>query len=272
MLNVSHLNAASLQPGHSLECLRSASLFANLSDRELGCFDDAAHPQSYEKGDFLYLKDEPAEFFYVIQHGWIKLFHDVPTGEEVIVDMLTAGQMAGESAVFENCRHTSNAEVIEPAQLFSIPSKLLTEQMCHNPRLARSMLSSMSQHHRRHYGRIALNAMQNAPQRIGCFLLRLCPAAQKRHIVFRLPYDKTLIAETLGMNAATFSRTLNVLREKTGVHITGSRVEIDSGERLAKFVYGSLAQDYLASKQQSGQPVKEIDDFGEVYTSAYSLT
>jgi len=66
-----------------------------------------------------------------------------------------------------------------------------------------------------------------------------------------LPYDKTLIAYTLGMKGATFSRALNTLREKTGVRISGTRIEIDSAEQLAKFVYGSLAAKYGSGKMGS---------------------
>jgi CRP-like cAMP-binding protein len=211
-------------------------------------FEDVAQSRSYTKSKMLYVENEHAEFFYIICGGWIKLFHTMPEGEEVIVDMLTVGHMVGENSIFEDGRYTSSAEVIEDVQLTSIPSRLLKNQIGLNPTLALSMLSSMSRHHRRHYGQIALNAMQSAPQRIGCFLLRLCPADGTKGIVFHLPYDKTLIAHTLGMKSATFSRALNILRQKTSIRISGTRVEIDSVEQLTKFVYGSLAAKYTTEK------------------------
>lgn len=235
-------------PEQSLYCLRGASLFSNLSEPELACFHDAAHARSYKKGKTLYLQNEPAEFFYIICGGWIKLFHSMPEGEEVIVDMLTTGHMVGESAIFEQGLHTSNAEVIEDVQLLSIPSHVLKEQIHLNPALAYSMLSSMFRHHRRHYGELSLNAMQSAPQRIGSFLLRLCPHDKKKDIVLHLPYDKTLIAYTLGMKGSTFSRALNILRQKADIRITGSRVEIDLIDKLVKFVYGPLAAKYAPEK------------------------
>ncbi len=240
MANVAH-DRTTESAGQSPDCLRGASLFANLSDKEIACFRDAAQSRSYKKGKILYLQDEVADFFYVICGGWIKLFHTTQDGEEVVVDMLTSGHMVGESAIFEQSRHTSSAQIIEDTHLLSIPSSLLKEQIRLNPTLALSMLSSMSRHHRRHYGHIALNAMQNAPQRIGCFLLRLCAGTKGKSVIFHLPYDKTLIANNLGMKSATFSRALNILRQKTGVHISGTRVEVDSVEKLAKFVHGSLS-------------------------------
>jgi CRP-like cAMP-binding protein len=234
--------------GHHTGCLRGTSLFSNLSDDEIACFEDVAQTRAYAKGKILYLQNEPAEFFYVICGGWIKLFHTMPEGEEIIIDMLTSGHMVGESAVFEQGRHMSSAQIIEDVQLLSIPSSILKDQIGLSPTLALSMLSSMSRHHRRHAGEIALNAMQNAPQRIGGFLLKLCSAERQKGIIFHLPYDKTLIANTLGMKGATFSRALNILRQKTAIRISGTRVEIDSVERLEKFVYGSLAAKYTPEK------------------------
>src|SRR5580698_8832230 len=129
-------------------CLRGASLFSNLSDEEIAHFQDAAQSRAYKKGKILYVEDEPAEFFYVICGGWIKLFHTMPEGDEVIVDMLTTGHMVGESAIFEQGLHTSNAEIIEDVQLLCIPSRVLKEQINISPALAYNMLSSMFRHHR----------------------------------------------------------------------------------------------------------------------------
>ena len=142
---------------HSRDCLRGASLFSNLAAEEIACFHDAAQARSYEKGKILYLQEEPADLFWVICSGWIKLFHTTQEGEEVVVDMLTAGHMVGESAIFEHGRHTSSAQVVEDVELISIPSKLLKEQVILNSKLALGMLSLMSRHHRRHYDEIALN-------------------------------------------------------------------------------------------------------------------
>jgi CRP-like cAMP-binding protein len=233
------------RPEYSLGCLRGTSLFLHLSDEEISCFSKAAQARSYKKGQMLYIQEESAKSFYVVCGGWIKLYHTTQEGEEIVVDMLTTGDMVGESAIFADGHHTSSAQIIEDAYLLSIPADLLKEQIRLSPALALSMLSSMSRHHRRHYGEIALNAMQTAPQRVGCFLLRLCPPGQKKDVVLRLPYDKTLIAYTLGMKGATLSRALNILRQKTSMRINGGRVEIDSVAKLAQYVYGPLATKYM---------------------------
>jgi len=229
----------------SLDCLKQAAFFCKLTDEEFSAFQSAAQPRTYNKGKVIYVQGEPAEYFYVINSGWIKLFYTLPEGDEVIIDVLTRGSMVGESAIFENGCHTTSAQVVEDVALLSIPTRVLKEQISRSQTLALNMLSSMSSYHRRYCGEMALNEMQSAPQRIGRFLLRFC-TDRKHNIVFHLPFEKTLIADLLGMSGATFSRALNILRSKTGLRIKGSRVEIDDVEELFCYVHGSLMEQNLA--------------------------
>jgi len=223
----------------SLAFFKGVTLFANLLQEDVARFADAAKIKSYKKGSFLYLEGEEADFFYVICSGWLKLFHTTEDGEEVNLAMITRDSITGENAIFEQGRFTSSAQVAEDAQILSIPYVLLKEQLLVNPKLAFNMLTSMVQYQRRHELQLEQYLLYSAPQRIGCFLLGLCPTLeQKDGVTLNLPYDKTLIASTLGMKGATFSRALNILREETGIHITGTRVTIASMERLLNFVNG----------------------------------
>ena len=230
-------------PDHDL---KSIPLFSNLPDKEVEPFQNAAQLRSYKKGRFVYLQGDIAKFFYVVEGGWIKLFRTMPEGQEVIIDLLTTGYTFGEDAIFEQERHACSAQVVEDVQLLSISVGVLKEQIKVNPSLALNMLSSMSRHHRHHAGALAFNTMLSAPQRIGCFLLRLCIGDTKKRAVFILPYDKALIADTLGMKGATFSRALEILRQKTGARVNGARVEVDSVQKLAEYVYGADSGVYSA--------------------------
>lgn len=230
----------------SLALFKGLALFDHLSDKEIARFAEAAHIKSYKKGQYLYMEGEEAKFFYVICSGWIKLLHVTEDGEEVIVAMLTKDNITGESAIFEHGHFASTAHIVEDAQILSIPIALLKEQMSVSNRLASNMLTSMIQYQRRHEMQLEQYLLYTAPQRVGCFILGLCPVQeQKDGVVLDLPYDKTLIANTLGMKGPTFSRALNILREETGTRISGSRVTVSSIKKLLKFVNGCYLPHHL---------------------------
>jgi len=235
--------------------LKNLPLFADLSNEVVARFSDVAQIKSYKKGHLLYLRGEQANFFYIICSGWLKLFHTTEEGEEVSLVMLTKNKVAGESAIFEHGRYTSSAQVVEDAEIISIPLALLKEQLKINHQLAYNMLTAMAEYRIHHEVQIEQHFLYSAPQRIGCFLLGLCPTLeQKDGVVLNLPYDKTIIASTLGMKGATFSRALNILRDETGISVSGTRVTIDSMERLLNFVNGCYAYYQPTTPPQKNHP------------------
>lgn len=185
------------------------------------------------------MEGEEAKVFYIICSGWLKLVHLTEDGEEMIIAMLTQNNIAGESALFENGIFASSAEIVEDAQILSIPMSLLKEQLSASNKLAINMLTSMIQYQRRHEMQLEQFLLYSAPQRVGCFILGLCPVNEQIDgVQIQLPYDKTLIANTLGMRGPTFSRALNMLKDETGTSVRGSVVKIKSIKRLLAFLDG----------------------------------
>jgi CRP-like cAMP-binding protein len=233
----------------SEDFLRELPLFADLSDQQVQQFADTAQLKPYKKGQYLYMEGEEARYFYVVVSGWLKLLHLTEDGEEIILAMLGQNNITGESALFEKGNFASAAQIVQDAEILSLPIALLKEQMSVSTQLARNMLTSMIQYQRRHEMQVEQFLLYSAPQRVGCFILGLCPVQdQKDGVIIELPYDKSLIANTLGMTGATFSRALNMLREKTGTRISGSEVTVDSIKKLLKFVNGCYLSHHLSKE------------------------
>jgi CRP-like cAMP-binding protein len=230
----------------SLSFLKELPIFANLSDQQVQQFAATAQLKKYKKGQYLYMEGEEARYFYVVVSGWLKLLHVTEDGEEIILAMLGKNDITGESALFEQGNFASAAQIVEDAQIVSFPIALLKEQMSVSTQLARNMLTSMIQYQRRHEMQVEQFLLYSAPQRVGCFILGLCPVQdQKDGVIIELPYDKSLIANTLGMTGPTFSRALNMLRERTGTRISGAEVTVDSIKQLLEFVNGCYLPHHL---------------------------
>jgi CRP-like cAMP-binding protein len=86
--------------------------------------------------------------------------------------------------------------------------------------------------------------VQSAPQRIGCFLLRLCKAQEEGEVTLHLPYDKTLIAARLGMKPETFSRALTRLRQESDIEVKGATVSIPDIQRLVGYTCNACSNAY----------------------------
>ena len=215
--------------------LDTIDFFAAMPPELLESLHKAGRSVTFSKGQILFTQGDPAESFYMIEGGWIKLFRETLDGDEVILDVLPAGYVFGETVMFEGDSYPYAAEAIESCKLVAYPVSLLKTYIEENSVLALAMLKHISTKNVLKDREIEHLTIMNAPQRIGCFLLRLCKIKQPTPIFLHLPYDKTLIASRLGMQPETFSRALSRLQTDTGVKVKGGTVEIVNLGNLIKY-------------------------------------
>jgi len=207
---------------------------------------DVPHSQHqiHEKGKVLFIHGDQAERFYFVKSGWIKLFRETLDGTQAVVDILPAKNLFGETAIFEDGVYPYSAEAVESAEIISLSLSDLKTEIENNNKLALSMLNSMARYRRQQDKEIEHRSMQNASQRIGCFLLRLTNQRQAGSIKIHLPYDKTLVASRLGMQPETFSRALSKLRDKTGIRVKGATIEMDSIDQLVNYSCAACSSEF----------------------------
>ena len=230
-------------PARSID-IGKARFFADFRDDVIQRFVGEAHDTTYIKGHVLFLQDDPAEFFYFVKSGWVKLFRETLDGNEVVIDVLPAGQVFGDSALFKNGCYPFAAEIIESATLAAIPLNSLQEELTRDPSLAMALLKHQADQNSEKDMEIEHRMLQNAPRRIGCFLLRLIKDTSREPVTLNLPYDKTLIAARLGMQPETFSRALTKIQEDTSIRVKGPTVEIPSIEELTQYTCSACTGTY----------------------------
>lgn len=226
------------------DSIRNLSLFKNCDDTFFKSITDNSQVKKCGKGQILFLHGDKADRFYIVKNGWVKLFRETLDGSQAIVDVFSTGHLFGETAIFENDLYPYSAEVAEAGEVISLPLSRLKTEIENNNKLALDMLSTMARYRRHQDQEIEHRTLQNASQRIGCFLLRLTPDKNSEKIKINLPYDKMLVASRLGMQPETFSRALKKLKEKTGIKIIGATIEMDSLEQLATYSCAACSSEF----------------------------
>ena len=219
-------------------------LFEGISSDSKAKFEKAIVSRPARKGEMIFLQEDEAKFFYIIKSGWVKLFRETLDGEEAIVDIITESHVFGNHALFEDSVYSYSAEAVENGVLLQIPLQILMDCVNKDQKLAFNLMRLFSMRQKKHRREIEHLTIQTAPQRIGCFLLRLCKDRNAKNITLHLPYDKSLIASRLGMKAETFSRALSKLREEVGMTINGSSVVLPSVNALAEFTCSACSDSF----------------------------
>ncbi len=204
--------------------VRAAGLFSGLPDDAVDIVLKNAHVLECRRGKMLFLRGAPAERFFLVLDGWVKVFRDTPDGEQTVIAIMKSGDTVAEAAVFLERDFPASAEVVDTSRILEIPAKPFLELLRGDRDLALKMIGALSMRLRHMVLHIEQLQARSTSQRLGEFLLGQC-AADKGSIVVRLPYDKTLVAARLGMKPESLSRALAKLRD-CGVITRGHDVEL----------------------------------------------
>lgn len=224
--------------------ITSKPFFKNGSAAFIETLSSQGRVHDIPKGHVLFINQDEATQFYIIQKGWVKLFRETLDGAQAVVDILPEGHIFGETSIFEDDLYPYTAEAAEPATVISLPLSALKTEIEDNPKVAFDMLSAMARYRKQQDMELEHMTLQNAPQRIGCFLLRLIDQDNHGATSIHLPYDKTLVASRLGMQPETFSRALSKLKVATGIKVKGSTIELESIEQLSTYSCAACSSEF----------------------------
>jgi len=215
-----------------IEIIKRISLFKGLSDDILHDIIGNEPPRSYPKGRIIFQQGDDANHFYIILEGWIKLYRQLPSGEQAILHIFTIGESFAEAAMFGDHLYPATAEVVADARLLSINCNVLERQLVKSPKVAMCMLASTSAHLKMLVSEVEQIKGRNSVQRLAYFLSRMCPADSDSAIV-TLPYEKSLIASRLGIQPESLSRMLNKLRAY-GTNCVKNQITISNVKALRR--------------------------------------
>jgi CRP-like cAMP-binding protein len=192
-----------------------------------------SRPRTCARNEIIFQQGDPADCFFLVLDGWVKLYRQMQSGDEVVVALCTSGDTFAEAVMFLGARYPVAAEAVSPARLLHVNGVVLREAIMQNPQISFGMLAASSIHLRRLIEQIEQLKAQSAPKRIATFLLSLT-SAKSGAARIALPYEKGLIANRLGMKPESFSRAVGRLRS-LGVVVERDFVRIDDVRRLAAY-------------------------------------
>ncbi|MCK5373652.1 MAG: Crp/Fnr family transcriptional regulator [Alphaproteobacteria bacterium] len=225
-----------------INTLSEAPLFATLTPSVLNDISKNAHPNAHKKGKILFIHGDPAEHYYIVKSGHIKLFRETVDGTQTIIDVLSQGNVFGHTLVFEENTYPYSAEIAESGIIISLPLSDLRDALYNDNTIAINMLRATTNRLRLREKELEHRSTQNASQRIACFFLRHTLQRKNDSLVIHLPYDKMLLAAHLGMQPETFSRALLKLKKDTGIRIEGSSIYLNTLDRLSSYVCSSCSE------------------------------
>jgi len=103
--------------------LQEADLFKGLSQEVINAIGAIGTEKSYEKGDFPFKVDDPADYFYILMEGRVRL----SVGEEghITYTLDHPGEAFGWSSLVDRTSYTGSVECLEPTKLIKLQKEKL---------------------------------------------------------------------------------------------------------------------------------------------------
>ncbi len=216
------------------DTLLATPLLANLEPPNRDLVLAVAKERSLGKDQILFHEGRPAEGFFALTEGSVKLVRFTAGGKEMLVHMVRRGQTFAEAALFGPRTYPVTAVAVEPSVVWLWPRGALVDLINSSPELALGMILSMSIKARELVGTLELLTQRRVEERLAVYLLgRAGDRLLKTGDEVVLAETKQLIAAQLGTAPEVLSRTFRRLSEAGVLSVRGDRVCILSGQRFA---------------------------------------
>jgi len=124
--------------------LKITPVFRKLSAPDLQTVAQAATVRQYEKGQVIFEQDSPADAFYTIASGRVKIFKMLPTGKDLILEIFGTGDPLGAIAAYDGRPFPASAVAIEDSVCVVIPRATFFKLLEEHPSLVRGLMLGMT--------------------------------------------------------------------------------------------------------------------------------
>ena len=221
--------------------LRSAYLLASLSPEQLERVARKARHISLEEGKVLFSQGDPADRFFFLLSGQVKLYRLSAEGNEKIIEIVGPGHTFAEALMFlSRPRYPVSCAALAPAELIAIDAPDFTAMLRGSVDTCMMLLGELSQRLRGLIAEIDRLSLQSATCRVAGYLLSKAPPDADE---YQLDVPKGVVASRLSVKPETFSRIVKHLSDTGTIAVHGGLIRIldRSALRHEAEVYGSLA-------------------------------
>ncbi|HBF31567.1 Crp/Fnr family transcriptional regulator [Rhizobium sp.] len=210
--------------------LVKSPLMAGLTPQSLARMLALTTVLNFESRDILFREGDPADCFYTVLTGYVRLYRLNKDGREADIRICGSGDTFGECLLTSGDNYDYNAQAAENITIARFNMQKIRQMAEQEHDVARAIIHCLSNDLRRTMSCIANDRLQTAPQRVAQYLLDNCQAAAGSASL-RLPFQKSLLAGKLGLAPEALSRAFSSLRH-SGVTVRGRMVQIEDVNAL----------------------------------------
>ncbi|MEJ8552986.1 Crp/Fnr family transcriptional regulator [Tepidibacter sp. Z1-5] len=197
-------------------------------------FDDTilkyAQLHYYEKNEHILQADYELDYYYLFVDGKIKISYLLENGKSILLRFYTDFDSLGDVELLNNVPVRCNVEAIENTHLIALPSKILRDSYCDNPKFLKHIINSLSQKLDAIGNNSSYNLMYPLINRLSSYIVE--HITDKDYIQLNSSFKE--IAQFLGTTYRHLNRTFNKLESQGIIKCYDKTIYILKEEELRK--------------------------------------
>ena len=216
---------------HYMPLLAQSTLFGGLPDAQLEEILGVAAEKTAKSGEMIFFDGDPADGFYMVAEGMVKIYKLSPNGKEQILHMFGPGEPFGEVPVFAGGVFPANAEAVKNSTIIFFPREKFVTLINEKPSLALSMLAILSKRLRHFTIQVENLSLKEVPARLAGYFI-LLSEEQKNTRRVTLNISKGQLAGFLGTIPETLSRMLRKMSDQGLIEVEGRKIRLKDYDGL----------------------------------------
>ncbi|MBI2933974.1 MAG: Crp/Fnr family transcriptional regulator [Chloroflexi bacterium] len=221
------------QPHHhsTIEGLRESPILSGLDERYLAGFSRLARSRMLQRGEFLFLEDDPVDKWYVVLSGMIKAVRHSPSGKDIVAAIYGPGDTLANILLFVDKPHIFSGQAIISTKVLEITKQDFVFFLNRHPEVGFKMLLKMLSFGGRRFHDATVLLSELAAERTDYRLARILLTLGLEFGAV-IPLTQREIAEMAGTTTETATRFLSRLRQAGIVEQYRGRVTILNPDQL----------------------------------------
>jgi CRP/FNR family cyclic AMP-dependent transcriptional regulator len=172
----------------------------------------------------IYSDSSPADTLLFLESGLVKIYKRGEDNKEIILQIVSGGELFGDEALGTQQTRTSSAEILQEGVLYAIPRALFLRVCEQRPEFWRGFSGFLMERKRQLEKKIELLCLHDVEYRILYYMAELARrfGAKGSGSEFSIPLSQGELASLIGATRETTSTTLNALARR-GVIRLGRR-------------------------------------------------
>jgi CRP/FNR family transcriptional regulator len=218
--------------------IQQMELAHGLGDAALSHLAENSVALDFGRRRFIYRAGEPAASLFAIVHGRIKICRIEPeTGREAVIDLLSAGAIFGESALYSSAGIRENSAIAyEQSRLLRITAAgfqlgMTEDQQLHNYTFR--LLGQRLENAERRLADFALNAIPARLERLLAEFSERYGVLERDGVLIDIPLPHREIAAIVGSTRESVTVRLNAMRREGTIDFVKRRILVKRPRSLA---------------------------------------